>query len=185
MKFRSSHFILSMLTENLYRQHRSNIMKKCFKCQEQKPLSDIYKHPMMADGHVNKCKECNKRDVRENRAARLSYYRAYDKARNKDPSRWGARQVYNALKERPGEVAESMKRGARVALGNAVRDGKVPKPPECKICGAPDGRLHGHHEDYSRPLMVIWCCSGCHSLIHSYWRAREGIVDHASTSPIS
>lgn len=40
--------------------------KKCFKCNQAKPLSDYYKHKEMPDGHVNKCKECNKKDVREN-----------------------------------------------------------------------------------------------------------------------
>ena len=40
--------------------------KICFKCGISKPLSDFYKHPKMPDGHVNKCIECNKKDVKEN-----------------------------------------------------------------------------------------------------------------------
>jgi hypothetical protein len=39
--------------------------KVCFKCNVDKPLLDYYAHKEMADGHLNKCKDCTKTDVKK------------------------------------------------------------------------------------------------------------------------
>jgi len=54
---------------------------------------------------------------------------------------------------------------ARTAVSNAIRDGKLLREP-CSGCGK-TGRIHAHHDDYSKPLDVVWLCEMCH-------RAREG-----------
>jgi hypothetical protein len=135
--------------------------KKCFKCGESKKLSSFYKHPQMADGHVNKCKGCNKKDVRENRKDNLDYYRAYDRER-------GNRQSKEYRDD--WEKNNPLKRMASTMVCNAVKAGRMEKPDHCSKCGSKPSRLHGHHDDYALPLIVRWLCPGC----HSQWHKKNG-----------
>lgn len=149
------------------------MVRACTKCGESKPLDDFYRHPFGRDGRQSKCAECTKADVKANRQARIEYYRAYERERAKLPHRVEARQEYaRAHTGKPRPETDPTKRAARIKLGNAIRDGKVMRPPHCEVCGTP-GDVHGHHDDYERPLDVIWCCTACHALIHAYWRAQE------------
>lgn len=147
-------------------------MRTCTKCGLSKPLELFYKHPFTKDGRQAKCAECTKADVRANRAARIEYYRAYDRQRAKQPDRVQARTEYNRINKRPRPETDPLKKKARTALGNALRDGKIGRPSDCEVCQMPSD-VHGHHDDYTKPLDVIWCCTACHALIHAYWRARE------------
>lgn len=53
---------------------------------------------------------------------------------------------------------------AHFKLQYAVRTGAILKPP-CEECGATKN-VHGHHEDYSKPLDVRWLCYRCHLKQH-------------------
>jgi len=129
--------------------------KQCFKCGEIKDLSAFYKHPMMADGHVNKCKECNKRDVRQNRESKVEYYREYDRGR-------GNRQGYDYLKSYREKYPNKYK--AHNLVRYAIKVGNLVSEP-CCICGKEDGTC-AHHDDYEKPLNVRWMCPPCHKQWH-------------------
>lgn len=52
---------------------------------------------------------------------------------------------------------------ARSDVNHAIRDGKLDRMP-CVVCG--NERSEGHHEDYSKPLDVIWLCRKHHREVH-------------------
>ena len=68
----------------------------------------------------------------------------------------------------------SLRQRARWLVNEAVRGGGLRRPEVCESCWLPDRRLlHGHHEDYSRPLDVIWLCAKCHSRLHAMDRRES------------
>lgn len=58
-------------------------MKVCFKCGIEKELSEYYKHPQMGDGHLNKCKDCTKKDTKERTIINTSTPEGLEKERER------------------------------------------------------------------------------------------------------
>lgn len=134
-------------------------MKKCFKCGAMKALHEFYKHKQMADGHLGKCKDCAKTDVKLHRRENDSV-REYDRKRSKAPDRLANMAIISKRwrKENPDGYK------AHTAVGNAIRDGKIIRG-SCEVCGDP--RTHGHHDDYRKPLSVRWLCALHHTRLHA------------------
>lgn len=85
--------------------------KMCFKCGIEKELDNFYKHPAMVDGRVNKCKECNKLDVRSNYANKKEQYQLYDRKRQRENKTRIFNHRYTQIKQR--------------VEGRAIRDYRV------------------------------------------------------------
>ena len=130
--------------------------KTCFKCGVEQPRSEFYRHPQMGDGLLGKCKSCTKRDVMENRDKKLDQFREYDRER-------GNRQT--AMWKRNYRAANPLKVAAHASVNNALKTGRLTKQP-CEVCGAAY-RIHGHHDDYSKPLDVRWLCAKHHRQHHN------------------
>jgi hypothetical protein len=137
----------------------TRLEKECFKCKTVKPLAEFYKHSAMADGHLNKCKECTKNDVSKHRDQNLENIRAYDRARGKIPERIKA----NTEITRAWRAEDSRRVLAHSAVARAIRCGELVRQP-CSRCNDP--KSVAHHEDYDKPLEVMWLCQPCHKQRH-------------------
>jgi len=139
---------------------------QCNKCETDKHESEFY-------AKDKTCKCCRREMVRANRAAKVDYYREFD--RNRDtPERAKKRKEYirtdagKAAKKRANQAYQErypMRRAAHVIVGNAVRDGKLIKPHAYESCGF-TGSIEAHHDDYTKPLDVRWLCDPCHKQWH-------------------
>lgn len=136
-----------------------NTEKKCFKCGEIKTLSEFYKHKAMADGHLNKCKACTKKDCAKHREENIDRIREYDRER-------GNRQTKHDLAEYRKKYPN--KHRAHRLVINAINSGKLFKQ-NCEVCGT-DYSVHAHHDDYAKPLNVRWLCAAH----HHQWHAEHG-----------
>lgn len=148
-------------------------MKTCFKCCESKPLTEYYKHPRMADGHLNKCKACTKKDVHEHRNGKgREKILAYDRDRANNPDRVAARAAYAASEAgkeahkracKKYHAKHPKRKAAHHAVSNAIRDGRLVRLP-CFVCGQ---KAEAHHPDYDQPLDVVWLCRAHHQQAHA------------------
>jgi len=133
--------------------------KICFKCNENLPLTEFYKHSQMADGHLNKCKKCAKNDVGNHRLNNIEKIRKYDRERAKNPERAkAAYEVSKAWRQSDSRIMHCHNKVTR-----AIRSGKLVRMP-CIICGSE--KSLAHHESYNRPLDVVWYCQPHHKERH-------------------
>lgn len=144
--------------------------KECFRCHRSKPLSAFYRHLMMGDGHLGKCKDCTKQDAKQRYHQKMHDpgWAQQERERNRERMRAkGAGPNWTSPL-----APEAVKQKARNALSNAVRDGKIIRPSVCEDCGKENERIHGHHLDYFRPFHVAWVCPACHRKRHALYPER-------------
>ncbi len=89
------------------------------------------------------------------------------------PHRVAARAAYAKTQEGKAATTRAklrfieqnpVKRAAHIAIGNALRDGKLIRQT-CEVCGE---RSQAHHDDYSKPLEVRWLCAKHHADWHKH-----------------
>jgi len=101
------------------------------------------------EAHREERKAYNKNYRKAHKEERKMYVKNYRQAKYENDKRY--RQKYPERYQAKNEVS------------HAVRDGRLIKQP-CAMCG--NINVEAHHEDYSKPLEVIWLCSDCHKKLH-------------------
>lgn len=148
---------------------------KCCLCNQEKSEGDFY------PGDKYRCKDCKRETWRiwkhlhpELRKQQQKHYREnpiHKKHLTQYYQEWYRR---NGRKRNPNyaDVAflwqqqnpEKVK--AKNIVHKAIRQGIIRKPIQCSNCSI-ETKLIAHHNDYSKPLEVIWLCVSCHKRLHS------------------
>lgn len=113
----------------------------------------------------------------ENHADRLEYERS--KAWETSTKR---KEYMREYKEKNREkIRENQKRyrernrqkvNAQAVLNYHVKVGNIEIPEMCSLCERKDQKLESHHDDYNKPLDVIWVCNRCHKKLHKIIKSR-------------
>lgn len=134
-------------------------MKKCFKCGIEKPITEFYKHSQMGDGHLNKCKDCTKKDVTDKYNENKTDSQYIEKERKR------GRQKYHRLYVGTGKA--SKERGIRYAS-------KYPEKEKAKnMCAKlkkPFDGAERHHWSYNERHCsdIIWLNKKEHMKAHRF-----------------
>ena len=148
--------------------------KHCRQCKQDVRRADFYRMRSGADGLMAICKACHRSNVSANYRANIEHYKEYERGRANLPHRVEAREAYAATPEGRAAIQRGakawirrnpIKRAAQIAVGNAIRDGKITRQP-CEVCGNP--KAQAHHDDYGKPLDVRWLCTTHHAEWHRH-----------------
>lgn len=134
-------------------------MKQCSRCKEMKELIEFPKDSSRADGHKYYCKKCYNNMSKkwpsgqfEERRKVVANYRE----RNRD-------KINNYFQEYRENNLEKCR--AQDAVKVALRANQLNKADTCSKCGS-SRNIQAHHEDYTKPLDIVWLCASCHKQLH-------------------
>ena len=111
--------------------------KKCHRCEANKPL-DAFPSHWKSLKPIKTCRTC------------MPQYRRGGKPERAHKRKW--------------TIKNAEKRSAHKVVEYAIANGKLLRSP-CERCGESD-KIYAHHDDYSKPLDVMWLCSSCHFTRH-------------------
>lgn len=125
-------------------------MKLCAKCNILQSTDQFFKRSDTKCGLSSHCKKCLKI---KSRLFNTSEKGKIVREKNK-------KEMYKRHPEQTLAIGK---------VYTALKNGLLIKKP-CEVCGNING-IHGHHDDYTKPLDVIWLCSEHHRERHRYLKS--------------
>lgn len=156
-------------------------LKTCTKCKVEKSFDQFYRRPGRPCGFMSRCKTC----MQDAGKARMKKPEARDKD-NKTRRAYYARkgrfaqaaylqtEPARAMHRKHAEAYKNMnpeKKLAHAKVRWAIKSGNLERLP-CEVCGNP--RSQGHHDDYSKPIEVVWLCQRHHIERHKQLVSMHG-----------
>lgn len=134
--------------------------KVCSKCKEEKTIFDFYHNKTTCDGLEYACKVCSKnvsKQWRENNPETVKNIK--NKWKNKNKNKING---YHKKWRKSKKISYLLGDGARHKVMIAIKKCIITRMP-CIKCGR---KAQAHHEDYNKPLDVIWLCPKHHQELH-------------------
>ena len=144
--------------------------KKCFKCGVVKELAEYYKHKKMGDGHLNKCKECTKKDV----AGRIKCQKVenpYWVEQERSRGREKYHRLYRGVRVESSSRAETANR--HLNKFPEKRNAKNKCQRMLSISG-----FHKHHWSYNAEHLkdIFYLTIRLHNLVHRNMVYDQGVM---------
>jgi len=127
-----------------------SLTRVCTKCNEEKSLKTAFWKRKNGSRFYTHCKMCKRIASREGD-------KAYQKRKRAADPKKKIKETREYERKHP-EILSAYRK-----VNAAIFSGKLKKQP-CVKCGIEPA--HAHHEDYSKPLEVIWLCPSDHKKRH-------------------
>ena len=145
-------------------------MRTCKKCGQQKPVKTFPPYRVRGkEGRRHTCRECwNAKwtpivssHVRRYYHENTNGYR--DRAKVRTARHHRANPEAHHRRNREFEKRHPERVAAKRAVAAAIRSGRLVRQ-SCCVCGS--GPAQAHHDDYSKPLEILWLCRFHHGERH-------------------
>ncbi len=165
----------------------SIVTKTCRVCKTDKPLSEFCKHRSRKDGLNSDCRTCARAQGAQWRK-RPEYaleHRQYAREYRKTDKHKAIEKAYLSrpeIRDRKNATKLALyyknpeKTFARLAVGKAVDEGKLPRAETIKCRDCESFAKEWHHHSYEKEfwLDVVALCETCHDKLHSLRHEENG-----------